>query len=121
MKKELQEQLFAIEPKWFTRNDIKNSLMCFGFEVGDGWFFLLQQLLNEIKYLDPGSHFEVIQVKEKFGGLRFYVSGDSEKIGAVIGFAENLSYFICEQCGGAGKSNKEGWISVQCDPCREKS
>ena len=42
----------------------------------------------------------VIQVKEKFGGLRFYCDFVStERIEALISFAESLSYTICEISG----------------------
>jgi len=118
MKKELQEELFAIAPEWFRRDDIKSSLMCFGFEVGDGWFDLLKELILQIKEEKPAPDFEVAQVKEKFGGLRFYAHGGSDKINAIITFAENLSYKICETCGGRGEANKQGWISVLCATCR---
>lgn len=120
MKKELEEELFAIAPEWFRRDDIKSSLMCFGFEVGDGWFGLIKTLLEEIKCLKPGPDFEIAQVKEKFGGLRFYNHQGDDKIDAVVSFAENLSYLICEQCGGRGKTNESGWISVMCDSCRNE-
>ena len=61
------------------------------------------------------------QVKEKFGGLRFYVNSASSEQHAVISFVENLSYHTCEECG----SNKEvtqttGWIKTLCSDCLVK-
>lgn len=41
----------------------------------------------------------VRQVKEKFGGLRFYMNNATEKQYDYVNFAENLSYRICEECG----------------------
>jgi hypothetical protein len=119
MTKENQEELIAIAPEWFDRGDPRKSLMCFGFDVGNGWFDLLQQLLKHIKWMGPDENFRVVQVKEKFGSLRFYTSGATKEINAVIHFAEDLSYRICEDCGGKGKVGGKGWISVLCDPCRE--
>lgn len=48
MKKELEDELFAIKPEWFDRNS-RTSCMCFGFAVGDGWFQLLKSLLLCLK------------------------------------------------------------------------
>ena len=40
-----------------------------------------------------------VQVKEKFGGLRFYVNGATDEQYNYIRFAEAMSYRICEECG----------------------
>lgn len=49
MNEVLQENLFAIEPGWFKRDDPKTSLMCFGFETGPGWYPLIRALLWHAK------------------------------------------------------------------------
>lgn len=55
------------------------------------------------------------QVKEKFGGLRFYINGGSDEVHNYIDFAEAMSYHTCEECGAPGESRNEGWIKVLCD------
>ena len=55
------------------------------------------------------------QVKEKFGGLRFYVNGAIEKHWNYITFAESMSYRVCETCGKPGKLHTNGWHYVACD------
>lgn len=49
----------------------------YGFECGDGWFGLLQLLSEDLEALQlrwpPEWHVCAAQVKEKFGGLRFYL------------------------------------------------
>ncbi len=58
------------------------------------------------------------QVKEKFGGLRFYVDADKADIPAVynyIRFAEEMSMCMCEQCGAPGEARSDGWTKVLCD------
>lgn len=55
------------------------------------------------------------QVKEKFGGLRFYINGGDDEIDAAITFAEMLSERTCEVCGAPGKQRGGGWISTRCD------
>lgn len=58
---------------------------------------------------------EVVQVKEKFGTLRFYTDvGDSYIYGA-IAMAESMSAVTCETCGAPGKLFTYGWWHVACD------
>jgi hypothetical protein len=54
------------------------------------------------------------QVKEKFGGLRFYVDGGTPEHRACIALTERLSYCTCEQCGAAGQSYNLGWVRTLC-------
>lgn len=55
------------------------------------------------------------QIKEKFGGLRFYVNGATDKHWNYIHFAESMSYKICEECGKPGTYYPFGWHHVACD------
>lgn len=55
------------------------------------------------------------QVKEKFGGLRFYVNGAIDKHWNYIEFAESMSYRTCEVCGTPGKRYTDGWHQTFCD------
>ena len=74
----------------------------YGFGIGDGWFKLVYELVNDIKVNDikkGGWVTKVTQCKEKFGGLRFYVTGTSDKNWALIRTAEQKSYGICEETG----------------------
>lgn len=54
------------------------------------------------------------QVKEKFGGLRFYYRGGDDYISGLSAMAESMSYITCEDCGNPGKPNKIGWIRTLC-------
>ena len=55
------------------------------------------------------------QVKEKFGGLRFYVQAATDKHYSYINFAESMSYRVCEECGAPGKTYTDGWHTTLCD------
>ena len=55
------------------------------------------------------------QVKEKFGGLRFYVQAATDKHYQYISFAESMSYRTCESCGNPGKTYTDGWHTTLCD------
>lgn len=56
-----------------------------------------------------------VQVKEKFGGLRFYVQAATDKHYNFISFAESMSYRTCEMCGAPGKTYTNGWHTTLCE------
>ena len=63
----------------------------------------------------------VSQVKEKFGGLRFYIHGGDDVIHGMISMAESMSYRTCEVCGTPGNPNKDGgWITTLCETHRNE-
>lgn len=55
------------------------------------------------------------QVKEKFGGLRFYIDRGTDEHFNYIYFAELMSYKVCEECGAPGKTYRDGWHRTLCD------
>ena len=57
---------------------------------------------------------QVVQVKEKFGSLRFYATKCNDVQSAAIEFAEQLTLKTCEVCGARGKVMERGWIKVRC-------
>jgi hypothetical protein len=66
----------------------------------------------------PMPYITASQVKEKFGGLRFYTNGYTDEVSGMIRMAESMSYRTCEVCGSPGRSNNYGWISTLCDTHR---
>ena len=78
------------------------------FECEDGWFQLLRDLSEKLSKLGVVAR----QVKEKFGGLRFYFDFDFKdgpdmwshpEADKLVEEAEKLSYTICEVTGKPGK------------------
>ena len=137
MKKELDEYMCKVYPKMMVNRNLHmtETCMCWGFECGDGWFTLLDQLMGNIQHhLDwKNKDGEVVpqvtldQVKEKFGTLRFYYTGGDDYIRGMVTMAESMSGVTCEGCGGpATTSNVDpetgitGWIRTECKPCEEK-
>lgn len=55
------------------------------------------------------------QVKEKFGGLRFYMDHGTQKMRALVNQAELDSNTTCEECGAQGVARRSGWIKTLCD------
>jgi len=154
MKTELQQKLLNKYPQFFSTNIkiytgekpmieelkelVKQKEMVlpiqFGFECGDGWYMLLDTLMddianhlkwkNEDREKKGGSPLivQVNQIKEKFGGLSFYFSGGDEVIWGMITLAESLSYKICETCGTTlNVGRTRGWIYTCCKDCYDKN
>jgi hypothetical protein len=92
-------------------------------EVGVGNVFygtktVTQEALDEAKIKLDEETLKVpvaVQVKEKFGGLRFYVQAATDKHYQYISFAESMSYRTCEECGAPGKTYTDGWHTTLCD------
>lgn len=139
MKEELDKILCEKYPKIFANRhaDMRTTAMCWGFDCGDGWFDILNQLCANIQgHIDwknssrerllknnphnmkiPDDVPQVIaaQVKEKFGTLRFYTNGGDDVTRGMIYMAESMSSVICEQCGNKGKLREGGWLRTLCD------
>ena len=107
---------------------MQSTAMCWGFGVDDGWFDIVWDLSSKLepliqKFIDENPNVEMhpraSQVKEKFGGLRFYMTHTSDEISDLIGKAEALSYKTCENCGNPGEERSNGWISTRCDDCQK--
>lgn len=65
------------------------------------------------------SHPRAAQVKEKFGGLRFYMTSSTDEIWNLISEAEAKSRETCEECGKPGEEKPTSWIRTLCDSCYE--
>jgi len=93
------------------------TAMCWGFACGNGWFPLIDTLCAEIQRYVDAAHVRpvvAVQVKEKFGALRFYATGGDEYTRSLIWLADALSGCICEQCGAPALSSGDGWIVTHC-------
>jgi hypothetical protein len=95
-----------LEPFWGER-------AAWGLDISDGWLPLVDQLVDDLLAVGP---FELFQVKEKFGGLRFYASGATALQQALISVAESASTRTCEACGETGSTvSIFGWYRTLCD------
>ena len=57
---------------------------------------------------------EIQQIKEKFGGLRFYYEGGDEYVSGLVTMAESWASRSCERCGDIGEQRGGGWIRTLC-------
>lgn len=90
----------------------------YGMAIGNGWHDLVEQLLTDIERVNP-TGFHVLQIKEKFGGLRFYFQADPEfmdTLNEMVAQAEAAAEHTCEVCGELGKLRTDRpWLKTLCD------
>ena len=94
-----------------------------GFAVGEGWWSIIELLCSNIqhhidwknKQSEVVAQVTVNQIKEKFGGLRFYYSGGDDAIDGMVRMAESWAAHSCETCGASGERRDGGWIRTLCD------
>jgi len=92
-------------------------------ECDIGWFDIIDDVLKEALNIafEEEEDLQIVQIKEKFGGLRVYYEADIEdedrrrRLDDLIYRAESLSYKTCEVCGEEGKPRKGGWIKTLCN------
>lgn len=167
MSPELEQKLFEKYPVLFRdRNKpVTESCMAFGCEFSDGWYKLLDELceyitrlsnrtdllkLNKEYHTEENRGFIYLkrptvsftQVKEKFGMMRIYWSGNGvenweeicakvhqddrertvnkyyDEVQNAIDYVEFLSSKVCESCGQPGKLSNKGWMKVRCENCK---
>lgn len=104
--------------------DISDSKTFWGIECDDGWLKLIDTLIDNINFQIKNNGMPPIfinQIKEKFGGLRFYYDGGDDMTAGMVTLAESLSYQICENCGSMKNIGKTtGWIKTLCKECAGK-
>lgn len=149
MRKELDEQLCREFPLLYRDRfaDMRMTCMCWGFP-GDGWFGPIYRLSQQLepmiaaaKIICACGHEKhegqcldlcyctsyadarpvAVQVKEKFGGLRFYMHYSTKEMEALIAIAEEECSKTCEECGVFGVLRSGGWLLTRCDWCAKKT
>ena len=108
-----------------------------GVAVGQGWWEIIEFLCGHIdsytkwknntrealmknnpykhKIPDEVEQVAVMQIKEKFGGLRFYYDGGDDYVRGLVTMAESWAAHTCEECGERGEHRSGGWIRTLCD------
>lgn len=114
--------------------------------IGPGWWGAVEVAFQQMLTLQqayPGFRVTVLQVKEKFGGLRLYCRAGHEnndpkvrrldeaaweasgnvdapealilQLRAIMAEAERTCSALCEWCGEPGKRTDTAWIQTLCD------
>lgn len=88
--------------------------------VGAGWHSIIERLHEQLLAIDPD--YEVVQVKEKFGTLSYYVASEKEgffdQARPFIDAAAEESSRTCERCGDPARTRRGSlWWKSLCDAC----
>lgn len=127
-KEEMQEWNRALIARfpWLAYEPDETYYSTFLDDMPPGWYAAFGiQLCEEIEAKlkekgIPDNEYEIYQVKEKFGGLRWYDNGISGGIRKIIKKYEELSYKTCCECGKPAKWISRGWICPYCDDCKKE-
>lgn len=98
----------------------------YGCIAPDGWKEIVLKADNMLAHIDPD--YEIYQIKEKFGTLRYYFGSryahstiQAQIMNAITTWAEHRSQYVCESCGKWGELRDERhWIVTLCDTCNEE-
>ena len=88
-------------------------------DCGYGWGEIVKECHNFLLNEDP--NYTISQIKEKFGGLRYYFNPTDMKqyarLSGEILKIEDKSFSVCETCGddGSKRTSSTGRIYVSCD------
>lgn len=91
----------------------------------EGWRFAfgekiceeIMQELNKIENEKVRFSYRIVQIKEKFGYLRWYTNWSTIGLDNIIRKYEQISERTCIKCGAAATKISNGWISPWCDSC----
>lgn len=92
--------------KGYTREDALNS-------VGAGWASLVNRVFDKLTTIK--GTVKIIQVKEKYAGLRIYTDYQNKELSEIIHQVERQSFRMCETCGAAGLVRGRGYFYTSCD------
>ncbi len=103
---------FGIRDEPITDPSIIEGFLFCGME---GWRKPITDLVDDLFKL--GWNGRLLQIKEKFGGLRFYIGYGDDEIYNRITQAENECDKLCMKCGEGGTLRQGGWWVTLCDKC----
>lgn len=97
----------------------------YGCIAPDGWKDIVLDTDKMLAHIDP--EYEIHQIKEKFGTLRYYYGTTQEYdtieykiMDAIVRAAEARSAIICEVCGSWGETDWEAsWVRTLCEEHRK--
>lgn len=93
-----------------------------------GWYPIIIELDEAMAAIDPD--YELHQVKEKLGGLRYYfrasesiTEADRQRMDELVDEAEERCESACELCGepGVRHATPHGWLKTLCQSCAAAS
>lgn len=82
---------------------------------------MVEEISQELKRCNYEYEYRILQIKEKWGELRWYGSGLIKgcKVWDIIEKYSALSRIICIKCGDLATKESQGWISPFCEACAQ--
>lgn len=128
MKPELEQKLYKECPELFKFKGTTNWPINYGIDTEPGWDNLVTELCYKLEPVikslpeENRKQIGVVQIKEKFGGLRVYLHYGTQEMQTLINDAVDKSFTICEMCGNPGKliTTKRKWLLTYCNNCNER-
>jgi hypothetical protein len=130
MKRETELEFVKKYPKILRDHggDPMQTCMAWGIETDNGWYELLDKCMEKLQYFcdlctKNGNPIQVVanQIKEKYGTLSFYYSGEGgsriewDIIDDIISETERRSAQTCEESGKHGcLCHRGGWYKTLC-------
>ena len=96
-------ELDAMEPGWRKAFGIQMCKEIRAALLSHGWKYLFK--------------YRIMQIKEKFGELRWYDEFSTQDVQDIIDKYEDISRRTCLVCGKPATKMSTGWISPYCDDC----
>ena len=104
----------------------------YGMECNEGWKDIIERTHEKLSHIDPD--YKIDQIKEKFGGLRYYYSHSFEDyndirrkiMDDIVTAAEIEASRTCELCGANCNSDEvevrshNYWYFGYCKSCADK-
>ena len=89
-------------------------------DVDEGWYQIVVDCDKDLSAID--SQYTILQIKQKFGGLRYYFQPSSSeyndelwtKMNSIVQAYENIAWITCEATGNPGVLMKSpsGWLKT---------
>lgn len=86
---------------------------------GEQWAKEVQEAINKMP-INFQKDAYIMDIKEKWGQLRIFLSVCSEELEEVLQKYEKLSESVCMQCGKSKTRGFGGWFSYLCKDCEQE-
>lgn len=86
---------------------------------GEQWAQEVQEVIYKMP-IDAKESAYIMDIKEKWGQLRVFLSVCSEELEEVLKKYEKLSESVCFQCGKSKTEGFGGWFSYLCNDCEQE-
>ena len=89
---------------------LKKKEMPSGFQCGNGWVSILEDMFKGIQDVNPPEDFVITLVEERYGALKIHSKNGNNRTRMVIEDAQDIAVNLCDECGN--DKDKE-----QCPKC----